>query len=64
MSNKFNMIVYIISMVASLSNAYFAYNENNMDATIAWVCAFGFSAGAAGAYKNLHEIDKSKEDDK
>jgi hypothetical protein len=64
MSNKFNMIMYVVSMVASLLNAYFAYKENNIDATIAWIVAAGFSGGASGAYMKLHDLEKGEEDDK
>ncbi len=64
MSNKFNTIMYVVTMVASLLNAYFAYKENNIDATIAWIVAAGFSGGAAGAYMKLHDLEKGEEDDK
>ena len=38
--------------------------ENNIDATIAWVVAAGFSGGASGAYMKLHDLEKGEEDDK
>jgi len=56
--------MYVVSMVASLLNAYFAYKENNIDATIAWIVAAGFSGGASGAYMKLHDLEKGEEDDK
>lgn len=64
MSNKFNTIMYVVTMVASLLNAYFAYKENNIDATIAWIVAAGFSGGASGAYMKLHDLENKEEDDK
>jgi uncharacterized membrane protein YadS len=64
MSNKFNTIMYVVTMVASFLNAYFAYKENNIDATIAWIVAAGFSGGASGAYMKLHDLENKEEDDK
>jgi len=64
MKNKVQMIMYGVTMVASLLNAYFAYKENNIDATIAWVVAAGFSGGASGAFMKLHDLEKGEEDDK
>ncbi len=61
MKHKTQMILYGITMIISFVNAYFAYKHGNIDATIAWIVAAGFSGGASGAYMELH--DKTKEED-
>ena len=60
-SNKASIIMYGLAMLSCLGNAYFAHKGENIDATIAWVCAFGLASGAMGAHLKIREI-KEKQD--
>ncbi len=55
---KTKMVIYMIAMVASFLNAYFAYKNHNFDATIAWISAAGFSGTLCGVYMEINNNDK------
>jgi hypothetical protein len=55
-SNNISIIIYALGTICSLGNAYFAYKGENIDATIAWICASGLSSGALGAYFKIKEL--------
>lgn len=63
MKNKHFAILYFITLITGLMNAYFAYKNNNIDAVIAWTVAAGFSGAASGAYMKLHDLEKDNEND-
>jgi hypothetical protein len=55
---KTKMVIYMIAMVTSFLNAYFAYKNYNFDATIAWISAAGFSGALCGVYMEINNNDK------
>ncbi len=61
--NKINMWIYGLAMVAGLFNAYFSYEDNNLDATLAWIVSSGMAAGALGGQMELKQLKENKEDD-
>jgi hypothetical protein len=60
-SNKVSIIMYGLAMFSSLGNTYFAYKNENIDATIVWVCASGLASGGLGAHLKIKEL-KDEED--
>jgi len=60
-SNKVSIWIYVISMFSCLGNAYFAHKGENIDATIAWICASGLASGAIGAHLKIKEIKENQD---
>jgi hypothetical protein len=49
--------MYSIGMISCFGNAYFAYENGNFDAMLAWITAACLAAGALGGHLKIKELE-------